>query len=96
MLFALICRDKPDHLAVRQDTRPAHLEFLNSLGGDLKFAGPFLDDAGAPNGSLVMIQAEDIEAAKAIAARDPYATAGLFADVEILPWVWALKKPEGV
>ncbi len=25
MLFAFICNDKPDHLAVRTETRPAHL-----------------------------------------------------------------------
>ncbi len=28
MLFALICTDKPGHLQVRMDTRPAHLAYL--------------------------------------------------------------------
>lgn len=32
MLFALLCNDKPDHLQVRLDTRPAHLDYLKSLG----------------------------------------------------------------
>jgi hypothetical protein len=32
MLFALLCNDKPDHLQVRLDTRPTHLEYLTSLG----------------------------------------------------------------
>ena len=55
MLFALICTDKPDHLALRQSTREAHLAFLNGLGAALKAAGPFLDDDGKPSGSLVIL-----------------------------------------
>ena len=27
MLFALICKDKPGHLQVRLDTRPAHVAY---------------------------------------------------------------------
>lgn len=96
MHFALICTDKPGALPIRQETRPAHLAFLKGLGDDLAFAGPFTDDEGKPNGSLVVIVAEDLAAAKAIAAADPYAKAGLFENVEIRPWVWALKNPEGV
>ena len=46
------------------------------------------------NGSLVVIVADDLAAAEAITAADPYAQAGLFAQVEIRPWLWALKNPE--
>jgi uncharacterized protein len=94
MLFALICTDKPDHLQVRLDTRSDHLAYLNGLGSDLKFAGPFLDAAGKPNGSLVVINAADQSAAEKMAEADPYAKAGLFASVDIRPWNWALKNPE--
>ena len=94
MLFALICTDKPNHLQVRLDTRSDHLAYLNGLGGDLKFAGPFLDAAGKPNGSLVVINAADQSAAEKMAEADPYAKAGLFASVDIRPWNWALKNPE--
>lgn len=91
MLFALICTDKPDHLQVRMDNRPAHVEFLQSLGDAMKGAGPFLDEDDKPNGSLVLIEAADQSEAKAIAAKDPYALAGLFASVEVRPWNWLLK-----
>ena len=37
--------------------------------------------------------AEDAEAAKAIADKDPYAEAGLFESVAIRPWVWAINNP---
>lgn len=56
--------------------------------------GPFLDAAGNPNGSLVIIEAKDQAEAEAIAANDPYAKAGLFASVEIRPWKWLIKNPE--
>lgn len=96
MLFALLCTDKPDHLQVRLDTRPAHVDFLNGLNaeGKLKMAGPFLGDDGKPCGSLVVIEAEDRAAAEALAAADPYAKAGLFEKVEIKPFNWVFNKPE--
>ncbi len=94
MLFALICTDKPGHLQVRMDTRPAHLAFLESLGDNLKAAGPFLGDDGKPVGSLVIIKADDVAGAQATAAADPYAKAGLFSAVEIKPWNWVIKNPE--
>lgn len=94
MLFALLCNDKPDSLQLRLDTRTVHLEYLNGLGDQLKFAGPFLGDDAKPNGSLVVIEATDLQAAKQIAANDPYAKAGLFASVDIRPWNWAIKNPD--
>ncbi len=96
MLFALLCTDKPDHLQVRLDTRPAHVDFLNGLNaeGKLKMAGPFLGDDGKPCGSLVVIEAEDRAGAEALAAADPYARAGLFEKVEIKPFNWVFNKPE--
>lgn len=96
MLFAFVCTDKPDHLHVRMETRPAHVEWLNGLNaaGTLKMAGPFLDGDGKPCGSLVVIKADDAAAAKAIASADPYARAGLFSTVEIKPFNWVFNNPE--
>jgi uncharacterized protein len=94
MLFALLCTDKPNSLELRATVRPDHLAYLNSLGSKLKAAGPFLDDASNPTGSLVIIEAADRIEAEKRAASDPYAQAGLFASVEIKAWRWALKNPE--
>lgn len=96
MLFALICTDKADHLQVRLDARPDHVAFLQGLGNGLKAAGPFLGEDGKPCGSLVIIEAENINAAQATAAADPYAKVGLFASVDIKPWNWVFKNPEAV
>ena len=94
MLFALICTDKPNSVDLRMSVRPDHLTYLESLGAALKAAGPFTTEEGAPTGSLVIIEAADRAAAKAMAENDPYARAGLFASVEIRPWKWLIKNPE--
>lgn len=96
MLYAFICADKPGALQVRLDTRPDHVAYLDGLNaaGKLAFAGPFLDAAGKPNGSLVVVKAKTIEEAREIAAADPYAKAGLFADVEVKAWNWVFNNPE--
>ena len=94
MLYAIICTDKPDSLALRQKNRPDHVAFLEGLGSKLKAAGPFLDEAGDPNGSLVVMEADSCADAQAAATLDPYVKAGLFAHVEVRPWNWLINNPE--
>lgn len=84
MLFALTCLDRPDAGTLRPDTRPAHLEFLKSRLGDIQFAGPLLaDDGETVIGSLLILDVANKAAAEDFAASDPYAQAGLFADVTV-------------
>jgi uncharacterized protein YciI len=95
MLFALICTDKPGALPVRKANRPAHLDFIKSLGDALIIAGPFTAEDGVTmNGSLIVVEASSLEAARSVAAGDPYAKAGLFASVEIRPWRWTINAPD--
>jgi len=95
MIYALICTDKPDSLAIRKANRPEHLAYLESLGETLVLAGPFTaEDGETMNGSLVVIEASSLEAARKIAAGDPFAKAGLFAHVEIRPWLWTINNPD--
>lgn len=96
MLFAIEVKDKPNSLDLRLGTRPAHLEYLKSLGEKLVLAGPFLDENDKPNGSLVVVKVDGLAAAKEIAAADPYALAGLFENVSVRQWVWSLNAPEGL
>jgi len=86
MLYLIHCFDKPGQLAVRQENRPAHVEYLKSFGDQLHAAGPTLDANEQMNGSLVILDFENQEAAEAFAANDPYAKAGLFEKVIIQPW----------
>jgi uncharacterized protein YciI len=88
MLFVLICKDKPgEGLTRRLAARPAHIAYLQSLGDKVRCAGAMLSaDASEPRGSLLIIEAESLDAAKAIAAADPFAAAEVFESVEVLPW----------
>ena len=95
MLYALICTDKPGSLAARKENRAEHLAYLKSLGDTLVLAGPFTEpDRQTMNGSLIVVEASSLEAAQAIAAGDPFAKAGIFASVDIRPWLWTLNKPD--
>jgi uncharacterized protein YciI len=95
MLFAFMGKDRPDGLQTRMDARPDHVEFLKALNADgtLKFAGPFLDDAQKPCGSLVVIDAADLASAKRVFVGDPYAKAGLFQSTEVIAWNWVFNNP---
>jgi len=88
MLYVLICKDLPgEGLARRLRARPDHLAYLDSLGEKVRAAGGLLSEDGAePRGSLIIIEAGSLDEARAIAAADPYAKAGVFADVEVHPW----------
>ena len=95
MLYALICTDKPNSLALRKANRPEHVAYLEGLGETLVFAGPFTEaDGETMNGSLVVVEAASLEAARKIAAGDPFARAGLFASVDIRTWLWTINNPE--
>jgi uncharacterized protein YciI len=95
MLYALICTDKPNSLSLRKANRPQHIEYLQSLGETLVFAGPFTQEDGATmNGSLVVIEASSLDAARKIAAGDPFAKVGLFVSVDIRPWLWTINAPD--
>jgi uncharacterized protein YciI len=85
-LFSLVCIDKPDSLALRQSTRPRHLDYMDATGV-VRLGGPLLDPQGeSPIGSLLIVEADDLAAVEAFAAADPYAQAGLFERVEIRPY----------
>jgi uncharacterized protein YciI len=96
MLYALICTDKPGSLPLRKANRPEHLAYLKSLGDKLAFAGPFTEaDGETMNGSLIVVEAGSLEEARKIGEGDPFAKAGIFASVEIRPWLWSINRPAG-
>lgn len=84
-LYALICTDRPGLIETRKANREAHLAYL-AASGVARQAGPFLDAEGAMTGSLLVIEVAGRAEALAFAAADPYARAGLFADVRIEEW----------
>lgn len=85
MLVALMAHDKPGALAIRQENRPAHLEYLKSTSLVAQ-AGPLLDAEGGMIGSLIILDVAEMAEAEEWAANDPYAKAGLFENVTLTHW----------
>ncbi|OSQ49847.1 YciI family protein [Marivita geojedonensis] len=85
MLIALIARDKPGALETRKANRDAHLGYIEATGV-VEQAGPLLDAKDQMIGSLVILDVPDMAAAQAWADNDPYAQAGLFQSVDLIPW----------
>ncbi|MGF1526053.1 MAG: YciI family protein [Candidatus Competibacterales bacterium] len=98
MLYAIIARDWPDSTEKRPRARAAHLARLQTLQdqGRLLLAGPFpaVDgpDPGPAGftGSLIVADFEDHRAAQAWAEADPYRSAGVYAEVDVRPFLRVL------
>ena len=94
MLYAIIAQDAENSLPKRLETRPAHLERLNTLldQGRLILAGPHpaidCEDPGEAgfSGSLIVAEFESLEEANAWAENDPYQHAGVYASVTVKPF----------
>jgi uncharacterized protein YciI len=94
VFYAIIARDVEDSLEARLAARPAHLARLQRLqdAGRLLLAGPHpaidSEDPGPAGftGSLVIAEFPDLDAAQAWADEDPYAVAGVYAEVQVKPF----------
>jgi uncharacterized protein YciI len=84
-LFVLIGRDGPRGPELRGLHRDAHLRNLEPLArsGRVRFAGPLRDAGGHPRGSVIVFEADDLDAARAFAAGDPYVRQGVFESHEV-------------
>jgi len=84
MQFVLFCEDKAGAEALRLETREAHLAYVGSQSDMIRLAGPMLSDDGEHMiGSMFIIEADSLEAVRALNAADPYSQAGLFENVII-------------
>jgi len=91
--FAIWATDRPGMAAERARVREVHRARLREgAPGRLKvvLGGPTTDEAGAMNGSLLVVEAHDIAAVREFLAGDPYVLGGVYDTVEIRPWRWGL------
>lgn len=97
MLFTVIGMDRPDRAHLRVELRDGHLKHLESNASMLRLAGPFLSDEVEQRriGSLLIVEAENLQAAQDFVSADPYTKAGLFIQTEVRPFIQAIPKKVG-
>lgn len=87
MLFAVHALDSPDGLENRLAHHPAHRAFLPTAGDygvTLVMSGPLVaDDGETMIGSLLIVEAPDRAAVERFNRADPFAKAGVWAQVTI-------------
>lgn len=91
--FAIWATDRPGMAAERARVREAHRARLREGAPDglkVVLGGPTTDEAGAMNGSLLVVEARDLAAVRDFLAGDPYVLGGVYASVEVRPWRWGL------
>jgi uncharacterized protein len=94
MLYMIFGLDAPDSAAKRAASRPAHLERVKKMHeeGRIAMVGP-LPKVDAPSteggvaGSLIVAEFESLEAARAWIESDPYSKAGVYASVDVRPFI---------
>lgn len=93
-LFAVWATDGPGTLSDRERVRPAHRARLREPGVHrvrVVLAGPTSSGmAGTMNGTLLVVEADDLEAVHAFVAADPYVQAGVYQSFEIRPFICGL------
>ena len=89
MLFVITAFDRPGALELHAGSVRAP-RLLKSQSTRIKVGGPLLNDQEQPVGSLLIIEADDRNAAEAFADGDPYRRQGVFERVEIRTWRAAL------
>ena len=100
MYFAVWATDREGTQAARLAVREAHRARLRDPGAhqvSVIAGGPTLRESDAAmNGSLLVIEADDIDAVRRFVSEDPYQVAGVYESVEIRPWQWGLGRPPEV
>ncbi len=83
-LFAVTYRYEPAQSEQREENKPAHRAWLaEQVGaGSIRSVGPFVDGSGA----LLVVEAADLAAARALVADDPHCLRGMVSAVTVREW----------
>jgi hypothetical protein len=84
MHYVIWAPDKADSKERRAATRPRHLDYWKNTPLTVVLAGPMLDEAsGDMKGSMLLVEADDIDTVREHAFQDPYWTEGVFESIDI-------------
>jgi uncharacterized protein YciI len=98
MWYVIHSQDREDSLEARKEARPAHLERVKALveQGRLLVAGPMPNiDSPDPgpagfSGSTIIAEFDSLDDAREWAGADPYVEAGIYAYVDVRPFIKVL------
>lgn len=94
MQFIVYALDRPGTGEARLQHRDAHRARLRDNPMIVVSAGPlFADDGETPIGSIFVLQAETLDAAKAFMAEDPFVTNAIYHPLAIHPFTWTIRTP---
>ena len=83
MPYIAVCKDKGGSAELRQSELAAHLEYIDTIRGQLLVAGPLSSAAGSRyDGSVFIYDVDSIDAAQKLLENDPYYLADIYASVE--------------
>ena len=83
MSYFITCIDKKNSLEKRMRTRDEHINYLKKFEKSIITAGPLLDKAGTPYGSLLILNFENIAEVNSFLNNDPYAKKKLLKKIKI-------------
>jgi uncharacterized protein YciI len=93
MEYFVYCRNKSGVDDLRAEHLEAHWAFMDGYDSRMIARGPTLtEDRTKPTGSMHIVDLESEDEARAFAYDEPYAKAGVFADITIRRWTNALKR----
>ncbi|MAZ46878.1 MAG: hypothetical protein CMM98_04805 [Rickettsiales bacterium] len=81
--YLVTCIDKKNSLKKRLANRDLHLEYLKKLKNRLILAGPILNKADKPKGSVLILKFQNRVELNNFLKNDPYAKVGLFETIKI-------------
>ena len=87
MPYVIITKDKPNSLALHNEVRAVHIDYLTANQHRLLAAGGQIEDDGSGHsGSVYIVDTDDRKEAEEFIANDPFTKAGLFEDIKVTRW----------
>ena len=84
MHFVIYCADSENGDALREENYDAHVAHLGGISGQIMLGGPCPAGNGeARQASMLVVEAEDVAAARALAEADPFFTSGVWDSVMV-------------
>jgi uncharacterized protein YciI len=83
-MYAIVCFDRPDSAALRDQHRAAHQEFLKKHAETIVFGGPLKSTPeGASTGALIVVSCATRKEAEDLIGADPFYRTGVYESVVV-------------